>query len=310
MRPALSVIFFTVLSGAGLGLFALLVLVQIASSDASLSPTMHLAGGLIALLLVAGGLLSSTLHLANPKNAWRAVTRVRTSWLSREGVLALLFFPVAAGYLVAVYLNLPAAWQTTLGIVGTLLAWATLFSTGMIYACLKTIPQWHDRLVPAAYLANGHLSGSLLLLALTAFDQKPSPASLALVLVFLAATALVKGAYYRKFGAPRAGTHHLPNAIGMTAARAKLLDAGHTHGTFLTHEFVFRYGREQATHLRGLFLLLSLLLPAAVVGVGVRDPLLLALTAAACLAGLLVERWLFFAEAQHVVRLYHGQQAV
>jgi DMSO reductase anchor subunit len=96
----------------------------------------------------------------------------------------------------------------------------------------------------------------------------------------------------------------------MTAARAKLLDAGHTHGTFLTHEFVFRFGREQATLLRGLFFALSLLLPTVVVGVGVRDPLLLGLTALACLAGLMVERWLFFAEAQHVVRLFHGQQTV
>jgi DMSO reductase anchor subunit len=235
---------------------------------------------------------------------------VRTSWLSREGVLALLFFPVALGYLAAVYVGLPRSWQAALGLAGVLLAWATLFSTGMIYACLKTIPQWHDRLVPAAYLANGHLSGALLLLALAALDRKALAAYVALVLIFLAATAAIKGTYYRKFGSSRAGAHALPNAIGMTAARAKLLDAGHTHGTFLTHEFVFRFGREQATLLRGLFFALSLLLPTVVVGVGVRDPLLLGLTALACLAGLMVERWLFFAEAQHVVRLFHGQQTV
>ena len=95
MRPALSVIFFTVLSGAGLGLFALIALVQIAGASSALIPIMHLWAGGLALVLVAAGLVSSTLHLANPKNAWRAVTRVRTSWLSREGVLALIFFPVA-----------------------------------------------------------------------------------------------------------------------------------------------------------------------------------------------------------------------
>jgi DMSO reductase anchor subunit len=310
MRPAVSVILFTVLSGAGLGLFALLALIQLAAADSPLSPAVHLAGGLLALVLVAAGLLSSTFHLANPKNAWRAVTRVRTSWLSREGVLALLFFPVALSYLAAGYLSWPAAWQAALGIAGVLLAWATLFSTGMIYACLKTIPQWNDRLVPAAYLANGHLSGALLLLSLAALDHKEPPVYVGLVLIFLAATALVKGSYYRKFGSARRGAHALPHAIGMTAARAKLLDAGHTHGTFLTHEFVFRLGREQAALLRGLFFALSLLLPTVVVGAGVRDPALLALTALTCLAGLIVERWLFFAEAQHVVRLYHGQQTV
>jgi DMSO reductase anchor subunit len=310
MRPALSVILFTVLSGAGLGLFALLALVQVAGSASALAPTMHLAGGMLALVLVAAGLLSSTLHLANPKNAWRAVTRVRTSWLSREGVLALLFFPVALGYLAAVYLGLPRAWQTALGLAGVLLAWATLFSTGMIYACLKTIPQWNDRLVPAAYLANGHLSGALVLLALAAADQKATSAYVALVLIALAVTAAIKGAYYRKFRPAGAGAHSLSGAIGMTAAQAKLLDAGHTHGTFLTHEFVFKVGRERAAQLRLLFFVLSLLLPATVLGLGARNPSALGTTALLCMAGLLVERWLFFAEAQHVVRLFHGQQTV
>jgi DMSO reductase anchor subunit len=28
------------------------------------------------------------------------------------------------------------------------------------------------------------------------------------------------------------------------------------------------------------------------------------------LAGVLIERWMFFAQAEHVVRLYHGQSAV
>jgi DMSO reductase anchor subunit len=310
MRPALSVILFTVLSGAGLGLFVLLALVQIAGSTSALAPTMHLAGGMLALVLVAAGLLSSTLHLANPKNAWRAVTRVRTSWLSREGVLALLFFPVALGYLAAVYLGLPGPWQTALGLAGVLLAWATLFSTGMIYACLKTIPQWNDRLVPAAYMANGHLAGALILLALAAADQKATGAYVALVLIALAVTAGIKGVYYQKFGPAGADAYSLSAAIGMTAARAKLLDAGHTHGTFLTHEFVFRVGRERGKQLRLLFFVLSLLVPAAVIGLGARDPSALGMIALVCMAGLLVERWLFFAEAQHVVRLFHGQQTV
>jgi DMSO reductase anchor subunit len=310
MRPALSVILFTVLSGAGLGLFALIALAHITGSGSALTPSMQLAGGMLALALVAAGLVSSTFHLANPKNAWRAVTRMRTSWLSREGVLSLLFFPVALGYLAAAYLGLPGTWQTALGLAGVLLAWATLFSTGMIYACLKTIPQWNDRLVPAGYVANGHLSGALILLALAAADHKATGAYVALVLIAVAATAAVKGAYYRKFRPAGAGAHSLSAAIGMTAAQAKLLDAGHTHGTFLTHEFLFKVGRERAAQLRWLFFVLSLLLPAIVLGLGPRNTPALGATALLCLAGLLVERWLFFAEAQHVVRLFHGQATV
>lgn len=310
MRPALSVIFFTVLSGAGLGLFALLALTHLASPAQGLGPIMHLVAGVLALALVAAGLVSSTFHLANPKNAWRAFTRVRTSWLSREGVLAVLFFPVSAAYLMAAFIGLPAGWVMLLGLVGVALGWATLYSTAMIYACLKTIPQWHNRFVPAAYLANGHLSGALILLALAAADGTATGGYAALVLVLLAIAAIIKWRYFRKFGLPRAGMHSLASAVGTTAAQAKLLDAGHTSGTFLTHEFVFRIGRQRAQQLRALFFVLSVFVPAAVLALGTDSAWLLGAAALACLAGLLIERWLFFAEAQHVVRLFHGQQSV
>jgi DMSO reductase anchor subunit len=36
----------------------------------------------------------------------------------------------------------------------------------------------------------------------------------------------------------------------------------------------------------------------------------LTFAAVSCVAGLLAERWLFFAEARHVVRLYHGARQV
>jgi DMSO reductase anchor subunit len=324
MRPALSVIFFTVLSGAGLGLFALLAVAQLGGSPAALGPATSLMGGMLALGLVAAGLASSSLHLANPKNAWRALARVRSSWLSREALLAMIFFPVALGYLAAVHFELATSVQITLGLLGVGLAWATLFSTGMIYACLKTIPQWNDRLVPAAYLVNGHLSGALILLALAAADRRPTlgytPSPLAgegwgegyvaIVLVALVLAAAIKWVYFRKFAAPGAGGHSAASAIGMTAAQARLLDAGHTHGTFLTHEFLFQLGRSRARQLRAVSFLLSLVIPALVIALGGGDPLILGATALLCLSGLIIERWLFFAEAQHVVRLFHGQPSV
>lgn len=310
MRPVFSVILFTVLSGAGLGLFALLALNDLAMPSAALEPSSQLRAGILALALVAAGLVSSTFHLANPKNAWRALARFRHSWLSREGVFAIAFFPVAIGYLAAASLQWPAAWRTGLGLAATGLAWAILFSTGMIYACLKTIPQWHNRLVPAAYVVIGHLSGGLILLALAAADGTALEIHVGLVWAALLLAALIKGAYYRKFSRSRAGEHTLASAIGMTTAQARLLDAGHTHGTFLTSEFLFRLGRERAQGLRIAFFAFSLLVPAIILALGIRDPWVLGAAALSCLAGLLVERWLFFAEAQHVVRLFHGQQTV
>jgi DMSO reductase anchor subunit len=307
MRPALSVILFTVLSGAGLGLFALLVLLQLAGPR--MSDAMHLTGGLLALALVAAGLISSTFHLANPRNAWRALARVRSSWLSREGVLALAFFPVALGYLYAAHAS-PGAWASALGLAAVALGWATLFSTAMIYACLRTIPRWHNRLVPAAYFANGHLSGALILLALALADGAATRVHVGVALAALTLAAAIKWAYYRRFDVPNPRPHTLAAALGMTAAQARLLDAGHTHGTFLTHEFMFQVGRERARLLRAGFFALSVAAPLAILALDPGSAWLAAAAALACLLGLLVERWLFFAEAQHVVRLFHGQQAV
>ena len=42
----------------------------------------------IAYALAVGGLLASTFHLGHPERAWRAFSQWKTSWLSREGVLA------------------------------------------------------------------------------------------------------------------------------------------------------------------------------------------------------------------------------
>jgi DMSO reductase anchor subunit len=310
MRPALSVILFTVLSGAGLGLFALLALVDLAGLEFAPGPAMHFTAGLLALALVAAGLVSSTFHLANPKNAWRAVTQFRYSWLSREAVLALLFFPVALGYLGAVGLGLPMALQTALATLGVGLAWAILFCTGMIYACLKTIPRWNTWLVPAAYIVNGHLSGGLILLALANADRQPDGGYALTVLVAAALAGAVKLAYYRRFRPTGRGAHSLASAVGMSAARVKLLDVGHTHGTFLTREFIYQIGREHARRLRALFFALSFVVPVITVTLWPREHWSLAIAALSCLAGLIVERWLFFAEAQHVVRLFHGQQTV
>jgi DMSO reductase anchor subunit len=176
--------------------------------------------------------------------------------------------------------------------------------------CLKTIPRWNTWLVPAAYIVNGHLSGGLILLALANAKEKTGGGHFLLVVIAVAMAGAVKLAYYRRFRPSGVGAHSLASAVGMSTARVKLLDLGHTHGTFLTREFVYQLGREHARRLRALFFALSFVVPIVAVALRPGDNWSLAIAAFSCLAGLLVERWLFFAEAQHVVRLFHGQQAV
>jgi DMSO reductase anchor subunit len=49
-----------------------------------------------AVALATGGLVSSVFHLGRPERAWRAFSRWRSSWLSREGVMSVATFVPAA----------------------------------------------------------------------------------------------------------------------------------------------------------------------------------------------------------------------
>ncbi|MDP2828570.1 MAG: DmsC/YnfH family molybdoenzyme membrane anchor subunit [Sulfuricellaceae bacterium] len=305
MHPAFSVIFFTVSSGAGFGLFALLILAELFQFGGALNSRTILLPGILAFMLIAFGFLSSVFHLANPKNSWRAVARFRTSWLSREGLFGLLFFPFAFSYLVATWL-LPD-WvmiRHTLGISALLLAWAALFSTGMIYACLKTIRQWNTPLTPANYMALGHFSGALLLLTLTPPGQQGMLPFLTGALLIVA--ALTKAIYYFWIYAPHISPT-INTATGFNRAKVKILDPGHTHGTFLTQEFGFQVARKYRLILKTFVFIAAFIYPMIVL-LNAPSQISLAIAAISALLGMIAERWLFFAEARHVVNLYHGAQ--
>jgi len=310
MHPAFSVIFFTVASGAGFGLFSLLFIADFFKLGGGFNQDQLVAGGLMAMALVVFGLLSSTFHLANPKNAWRAMSRFRTSWLSREGVFAVVFMPLALIYLASIMFDAPQWLRVSSGFLTAVMAWITVFSTGMIYACLKTIRQWNTPLVPANYLALGYASGSLLLLlgaVIAGLDTTPYIAMAALI---MAIAAVLKAIYYFWIRSPGLSST-INTATGLTRAKVKLLDTGHTHGTFLTQEFGFQIARQKAGLLKVVVFVLGFALPGLML-VWVFNQnggqIAAIIAAVAGLAGAAVERWLFFAEARHVVNLYHGAQ--
>jgi DMSO reductase anchor subunit len=310
MHPAFSVIFFTVASGAGFGLFSLLYIADVFKLGGGFSREHLMLGALMALALVVFGLLSSTFHLANPKNAWRAVTRFRTSWLSREGVFAIVFMPLALAYLAVIWFDLAPILRNVVGFAVAVLAWITVFSTGMIYACLKTIRQWNTPLVPANYLAFGYASGSLLLLLGAVVAGLEITPYIAMAALILSVAAVLKAIYYFWIRSPGL-TPTINTATGLTRAQVKLLDTGHTHGTFLTQEFGFRLARQKASVLKVFVFALGFLVPGLMLAwvFGQQGGQTAAILAALSgIAGAAVERWLFFAEARHVVNLYHGAQ--
>ncbi|MEP3437811.1 MAG: DmsC/YnfH family molybdoenzyme membrane anchor subunit [Hoeflea sp.] len=303
MHPAVSVIFFTVSSGAGFGLIFLLGLGFPVGGGAGRALLICLAGGGLAV----AGLLASTFHLGHPERAWRALSQWRSSWLSREGIAA-----IATLILFAVY---GLVWMVTgarpllLGALVSLGAVMTVFTTSMIYAQLKTVPQWKTPLTPLVYL--GFALGSGWLLA-SGFGNHAAPEPWGIAFVGLAWA--IKWAWWVRAGRARlsdaGSTPETATGLGFIG-KVRLLESPHTGENYLTREMVHRIGRKHARTLRMLALVLGGGVPIAILIImALSDaPVLFNLVAAmSMLTGLLAERWLFFAEAEHAVSLYYGHR--
>ncbi|MDA7809578.1 dimethyl sulfoxide reductase anchor subunit [bacterium] len=307
MHPAFSVLIFTVTSGAGYGLLAWLGAGQLLGFTQTLTVNQQIIIGLMAMVLVSIGLVSSTMHLANPKNAWRSFSRFRTSWLSREAVFAILLYPVAGLYAAAIFWQWPGV--NILAGLSMILALVTLFTTSMIYASLKTIRQWNTPMVPALFMAYALISGGLLFLAVDAFFGTLKPQLQAVVMGLVVITLALKLVYFFWQGKPQGAT--IQTATGFSQASVRLLDAGHSAPTFLNREFGYQVAADQLLRLRIIMTLVTFIVPLALVYCvfgGLVGAELLGLAWLIMMAGLLLERWLFFAEARHVVRLYQGEQ--
>lgn len=295
MHPAPSVILFTTLSGLGFGLLFFLGL-----------GLPEVTGGVafvfyaIAYALACGGLLASTFHLGRPERAWRAFSQWRTSWLSREGVCAVAALLVMGLYaLGAIFLG--THW-TLVGWAGAALSLATVFTTSMIYTQLKAVPRWHSRLTPALFLSLSLAGGALL-----AGREALAPWLLAI------AGALQLACWLRGDTAlARSGTT-IGTATGLgERGTVRAFEPPHTGSNYLLREFVHVVGRRHAQKLRVIAFTLGFALPLALMlapwsGLLIKH-LMAGVAVLSHMAGVAASRWLFFAEAEHVVGLYYGKR--
>lgn len=306
MHPAPSIILFTTLSGLGYGLAAMLGL--------GLLDPAHIATKLahvVALALISAGLLSSTAHLGNPQRAWRALSQWRSSWLSREGVMAIAtFVPLTWSAWLAViegrYFWLP-------GLLGTAMSLLTVFCTAMIYASLKSVQAWHTRLTPACYLLFAIAGGLMIALFAAAcsgtFDRLLPAGALAA----LAAAWAVKVKWRTRMRelAPLS-TQESATGLGYLGS-VRLFERPHMTENYLTREMGFRVGRKHAAKLWKIAVSFGAMLPTLLLLVlivsgqgGMPGASIAGLALLAFATGLLTERWLFFAEARHAVMNYYG----
>ena len=315
MHPALSVILFTTASGAGYGLLALTGL-GFATGIVPRAPGFGALSLGLALTLVTAGLLSSTVHLGHPERAWRAVSQWRTSWLSREGVAAILtYVPACLLGIVWIALEQTNAAAAILALLCVVLASLTVYCTAMIYAALKPVRQWHNQWVVPNYLALALMTGALWLNALLSLWGTPSTVvTIATVLSILAA-AWLKERYWASIDATRLSSSPA-TAVGLAGrGKVRALDFPHTEDNYLLKEMGFKVARRHALKLRRIALSTGFAAPLVLLLVGAVMPSIVSMlaaliAAAAAMAGVLIERWLFFAEARHTVTLYYGAAEV
>jgi DMSO reductase anchor subunit len=314
LRPAPSIIVFTTLSGAGYGLLFVLALGSVLG-EIPAWPGLGLAGMALALGLISVGLLASTLHLGHPERAWRAVSQWRSSWLSREGVMALLtYLPALIFGCGWVLFGTTGGFFRLCALLAAASAALTVWCTSMIYASLKPVRQWHHPLVAPIYLAFALMTGSLLAQPLLAFAGAPHVfAGWLAALVILVAWGL-KTIWWRAIDRDQpVSTPESATGLGRLGL-VGMLDPPHTETNYLLHEMAFRIGRRHRRKLRRLSYALGLgaalvLTLSTLAATGPVAGLLGSLAAVAGLIGVAIERWLFFAEARHTVTLYYRRRA-
>ena len=286
MHPAKSLIYFTSASGFGFGLLFFLGLGMPHVTGAAAFGFYLLGYG-----LAVTGLLSSLLHLGNPQRAWKALRQWRSSWLSREGVAAVAALLLLAPHAFSqVFLN---AALPVFGIIGALLCAVTVFTTSMLYGQLKTVPRWRQPLTPVLFLSFAMAGGALL-------SGNGWIAGLGLILV-----GVVQIAHWMigdRAWANKADSAESATGLGHIGT-VRLFEQPHTGKNYLTTEMVHTVARKHSQKLRLIILILmGLSLLTALIG-----GLALWVAAVVFALAMLVSRWLFFAEAEHVVGLYYGR---
>jgi DMSO reductase anchor subunit len=313
MHPAFSVIVFTVASGAGYGLLWLLG-VHLWNGHFPDSDGLKLSALALGFVLVSLGLLASTLHLGHPERAWRAFSQWRSSWLSREAVAALVAYLPMLSLAWLLWRGGDPMLVGRVGLAMSTAALLTVFCTARIYTSLKPVPAWHNGWVLPGFLLLGLYSGGLALWALQALAGHPlSRVPLAALFAMAVLGALLKLGYWR-FIDRQALPVTAASALGLeTRARIHRFEAPHTEPAFLMREMGFRVARRHAARLRRIVIVLTFALPAIAIPAGYHAPgaqaWLAPLAAAAAALGLLGERWLFFAQARHLVSLYYAPDA-
>jgi DMSO reductase anchor subunit len=311
MRPAFSVIFLTTLCGAAQGLLLTLVAVEAATRaiGAVVPSAFYVFGAASAVVLGVLGLAASFFHLGHPERAWRAITMWRTSWLSRECIALPIFLSLVAAYGAAHWAGMSATLE--IGALAAASSIALFVCTAMIYACLRFLQEWASPFTLVNFVLLGCASGCTLATACAAWL---APALVGILAAFsclltLAGCATRLASLARNARLKPKST--VQSATGIHDAKVEQKSRGFTASAFNTREFF--HGKTGATlqAVKVGFMIGAFAVPFVLTGAGALAPrsaaAAVALGAAFVIqyAGLLAERWFFFADARHPQNIYY-----
>lgn len=159
-----SLIVFTILSQLAVGVFCTLGLIFAwitRQQGGQVAHDLTISGWPLISAAMGIALLTSLIHLGLPSRAWRAFSNLRSSWLSREILFAMLF----AGFSL---LFAGLQWfegsdpnlRDILGVITGLTGLALVFVMGKAYR-LRTIPTWNTWLTPLSFFVTTFLLGAL-----------------------------------------------------------------------------------------------------------------------------------------------------
>jgi DMSO reductase anchor subunit len=307
MRPQFSIIFFTTLAGMAQGLLFFIALAMLYSHAASSQFLAHLALP-VAFILLSLGLLASFFHLGHPERAWRAAMMWKTSWLSREvialpalmAVTLIVFFCAANGQV--------PTWLWIDLLICTLALW---ICTAKIYQCIRFIQEWSHPSTMINFILLGLSSGLILLELLigiwgdTETQIIDAPLSMLAFLLVLTSFNLKLWIWKRNQGLkPKS---NLSTATGIRGSNIRQTSMGLMGGSFNTREFFHHQTDRVIANLRKIILLCTYVIPMILMAYTIAIPnvLMIALALIIQYLGLLAERWMFFAEANHPQNLYY-----
>jgi DMSO reductase anchor subunit len=177
----------------------------------------------------------------------------------------------------------------------------------MIYACLRFLQEWHSPLTVINFILLGGASG-FTLATLYAAKFAPSQTGFfggwALIITLLGLLGR-SASLWRNARLKQKSTTQ--TAIGIKHPRIVQKAQGAMGGSFNTREFFHGKSASFVSRVKVSFLLCAFALPLLLLTVNLsyQSVLLLAIAFVAQYAGLLAERWYFFAEARHPQNLYY-----